>query len=44
MDKAGIIRDNIPFVIGPNINTDVLQPIIEKHNAKLVKIEPEDGM
>ena len=42
-DKAGIIRDNIPFVIGPQVDVDVLQPIVEQHNAKLIRIEPEEG-
>lgn len=43
IDKAGIIRNNAPWIVGPEVNIDILQPIIDRHNAKLVKIEKEES-
>lgn len=35
-DKAGILRDNIPVVVGPTVPLDIMRPICKNYNNKLV--------
>ncbi|CAI2369606.1 unnamed protein product [Moneuplotes crassus] len=41
-DKAGIIRQNIPFVVGPTIPLDIIEPICKIHNSKLVVVDEKN--
>ena len=41
-DKAGILRENIPLVVGPTVPLDVIQPICKHYNSKLICIQPKD--
>jgi len=38
-EKAGIIKKNIPVIIGPHVPFEVIQPIAQEHNAKLFVVD-----
>lgn len=40
-DKAGILRDNIPLVVGPTVPLDVITPICKTFGSKLIAIKDE---
>ncbi|CAI2365915.1 unnamed protein product [Moneuplotes crassus] len=40
-NKAGIIRQDIPLIVGPTIPLNVVEPICKVHNSKLVVVDSD---
>ncbi len=42
LEKAGIIKRNVPCVIGPHVPSDVIEKVAKENNATLFKVFCED--
>ena len=41
MEKAGIIKENVPCVIGPHVRRDLVEPVALAKSSRLIEVSEE---